>query len=125
MSATGIEGGCLCGTVRYRVTAAPIHLSRCHCGSCRRASGASYVPWLTVAKSAFEFVEGVPAQYRCIREDGKEALRSFCARCGTQLTYEDELRPGELDVTTGTADDPEPLAPTIEVNNDEKLSWLR
>ena len=80
---------------------------------------------MTVATRAFEFVKGPPAQYRCLREDGKEALRSFCGRCGTQLTYEDEGRPDELDITTGSADDPEPLAPTTELNDDEKLSWVR
>ena len=80
--------------------------------------------WVTVHKAAFRFVKGEPARYRYVRDDGKEALRSFCRRCGTQLIYEDERRPDEIDITTGTSGDPESLAPTQEVNADEKLSWV-
>jgi len=42
------EGGCLCGAVRYRMVGAPLSSAICHCASCRRASGAPTVAWLTV-----------------------------------------------------------------------------
>jgi len=41
------EGGCLCKAVRFRVTGDPLHSVICHCHSCRRASGAPSVAWLT------------------------------------------------------------------------------
>ena len=46
-----IEGGCLCGGVRYRLTAEPERLCDCHCIDCRRASAAPFVTWGTVRKN--------------------------------------------------------------------------
>ena len=124
MNATTIDGGCVCGEVRYQVSASPIHRTSCHCENCRRASGAPFVAWFTVARCDFQVVEGAPAQYPYVREDGHHAVRSFCRRCGTQLTYEVDGRPDEIEVTTGSSDDPESLVPTQEVHADETLSWV-
>jgi hypothetical protein len=38
-----IEGGCVCGGVRYRLEAAPTQVNDCHCLDCRRSSGAPFV----------------------------------------------------------------------------------
>ena len=39
-----LEGGCLCGAVRYRISAAPSHTDYCHCRMCQRSTGAPVVP---------------------------------------------------------------------------------
>ena len=40
-----LEGGCQCGTVRYRISGAPIMTALCHCTLCRRANAAPAVAW--------------------------------------------------------------------------------
>ena len=45
-----IEGGCLCGTVRYECSAEPLMTAVCHCTHCQKTSG-----------SAFSINIGVPA----------------------------------------------------------------
>lgn len=35
------EGGCLCGTVRYRVKGNPVRASVCHCTFCKRRTGSA------------------------------------------------------------------------------------
>ena len=42
-----LEGGCLCGAVRYRISGSPLSSVNCHCESCRRASGAPAVAWIS------------------------------------------------------------------------------
>jgi len=35
-STNQLEGGCACGSVRYRLTAAPMFVHCCHCRDCQR-----------------------------------------------------------------------------------------
>ncbi|WP_456237657.1 GFA family protein, partial [Geminicoccus flavidas] len=46
---TRMEGGCLCGAVRYAIELEEDDLADyCHCRECRRASGAPVVAWVQV-----------------------------------------------------------------------------
>ena len=36
----GHVGGCLCGTIRYRLMSEPVDPGYCHCRMCQRFSGA-------------------------------------------------------------------------------------
>ncbi|HEX6636422.1 MAG TPA: hypothetical protein VF033_02095 [Steroidobacteraceae bacterium] len=48
----GLEGGCACGAVRYRLASAPFDAGYCHCEVCRRSSGAPVSPaWFDVRDS--------------------------------------------------------------------------
>ena len=119
-AAGSIQGGCYCGKVRFN--AGPTILSRanCHCDNCRRAAGAQAVAWITVPISEFVFTQGEPRKYRT--DTG--AYRTFCGDCGTSLTYENDARPGEIDLTTGSLDEAELFPPTKDVFAEEKLSWV-
>ena len=113
------KGGCFCGQVRYRGSVAPLHSTVCHCESCRRAAGAQSVAWITLPASAFEWTAASPVQF----ESSPGVWRTFCGQCGTSLTYTHRDRPGEIDVTTASLDDPETFPPTREVFAEHKLSW--
>ena len=113
------EGGCLCGAVRYRVTAAPTALVVCHCDTCRRAAGAPSLAWAIFRAADFAFTRGAPATYAS--SPGVE--RGFCARCGTTLTYAGNDRRDVADVTTASLDDPDAFVPTKEIWLEEKIGW--
>jgi hypothetical protein len=115
-----IAGGCYCGKVRFETSGPVMSRANCHCANCRRAAGAQAVAWITVPSAQFEFTSGRPKKYRT--DTG--AYRTFCTDCGTSLTYENDSRPGEIDITTGSLNDPEQFAPTKDVFADEKLSWV-
>jgi hypothetical protein len=114
-----LEGGCLCGAVRYRMTGAPSWSTICHCPTCRKASGAPSVGWLTLDQGNFTFLRGVPGRF--ISSAG--VVRTFCASCGTPLTYATAGRPGDIDVTTMSLDDDAQFPPTCEVWISHKVSW--
>ena len=121
MSEQTAEGGCLCGSVRYRVTGDTTARSLCHCRSCRLASGAPSVAWAVFRATDFAFVKGQPARF----ESSPGVVRTFCSQCGTPLTYQSESRPQAIDVTTVTLDDADSFAPTKEIWLAERLSWER
>ena len=118
MSST-ISGGCLCGAIRYQITQVQIEVSLCHCLSCRKATGSAGVSWLIVDRKNLIFTKGQPREY----QSSPKVLRTFCACCGTSLTYQREDMPAAIDVTTSTLDNPEDYPPTEEVWLSDKLAW--
>jgi len=81
-----LRGGCFCGWIRYETGATPFDETNCHCSICRRTPGAPFVAWFSVPRSQFRFVCGEPTRF----ESTAKGTRSFCPRCGTQLTFEHE-----------------------------------
>src|SRR3954469_3371283 len=104
--ASTIEGGCLCGGVRYRLHVTPRPGSDCHCQDCRRASAAPYVTWCSVPSSAINVLSG---QVRRVSHASR--LRSFASCCGTPLFIQDEVSSEYVDVTVASLDDPGPVPP--------------
>jgi len=113
------EGGCLCGTVRYRITGDPRSSSVCFCRSCRLASGAPSVAWFVVDIGQFTLVNGSLTTF----QSSAQVTRSFCARCGTPLAYQHRDDANAIELTTATLDDPERWPPTWEIWHSHRLSW--
>ena len=107
MSERAYEGGCLCGAVRFRASGSPSNPTLCHCGTCRHAAGAPVVAWVSFPRSGFAFTRGEPARFR----SSVPVERTFCARCGTPLTYTHDAEADTIDVTTASVDDAAELAP--------------
>jgi hypothetical protein len=115
----GDEGGCLCGDVRYRINGTALSRGICHCRTCRRASGAPSVAWVTFRSNEVSFIAGEPATFR----SSPAVSRTFCTRCGTPLTYRHDSDPDTIDITTVSLDDPERFVPEREIWTEHKLSW--
>ena len=115
-----LNGGCLCGRVRYEVSGAPFYTTACHCADCRRAAAAPYVAWFSVMRAAFRFVSGAPRDY--VSSPG--VVRSFCADCGTPLTYRNAALPDEIDVATASLDRPDDVPPERHTWVSQKLAWV-
>lgn len=120
MPAMSYSGGCLCGRVRYQARGEASNLCFCHCESCRRAAGVPMVPWGTFAAQNFSIMQGRLAEYR----SSPAVTRGFCADCGTTLTYRNDARGGEIDVTLSSLDDPEALTPQMHIWVEDKPSWV-
>ena len=118
--ASAIEGGCLCGGVRYRLHARAKQGSDCHCEDCRRASAAAYVTWCGVPSKAMEVLSG-----ELRRVLYAERLRSFAACCGTPLFIQDEVDAEWIDVTVASLDDPKGFPPKAAIWTDDKLPWVQ
>jgi hypothetical protein len=51
--------------------------------------------------------------------------RGFCERCGTPLTYRCQQRPGELDLTIGSLEQPATAAPVDHIWMQDAPPWDR
>ena len=115
-----VSGGCLCGAVRYQARGDLDNVVHCHCSMCRRASGAPVVTWVVLPRDGFAFTGAEPATYA----SSAHAVRRFCGRCGCAITFEDDRRPQQVDVTVGSLDDPEAAIPKRHIWTESRLNWL-
>ena len=121
MSAETLQGGCQCGAVRYRVSAAPIVTAICHCAMCRRANAAPAVAWAMFEQSQVTFIRNAPTTYK----SSPEAERGFCSTCGTQISFTASYIPGLIDLTVGSLDHPEAVGPALHYWDSKRLPWVR
>lgn len=117
--ATTIDGGCLCGAVRFRLDEAPQHSCICHCRSCRRAASAPSVGWVTVARGRFVLTAGALASHA----SSPGVTRTFCGRCGSPISYANDDSAATIDVATVSLDEPERWPPSREIWMEDKLGW--
>jgi hypothetical protein len=116
----GWEGRCLCGEVRFRASGAPKWVRWCHCQSCRRHSGAPASAFASFDAAGVEVTHGAIARF--VSSPG--TTRGFCARCGSTLTCESVLAPGETHFHIGAFERAADLAPIGAFFPDERLPWV-
>jgi hypothetical protein len=106
-----LEGGCLCGAIRFAAEGRPLRVGLCHCLDCRKHHGALFHA-SAIFKGAAVTVTGDTRHY---------AGRHFCPRCGSSVFG----RSGdEVEVNLGALDKPDQMAPTYELWTVRRESWL-
>lgn len=114
-----LTGGCQCGAVRYALFAKPQRTGICHCRMCQKAVGGPFFAWAAANHTDLAWTRGAPAQFT----SSSAADRGFCARCGTPLTFRYRRRPGHIDVSLGSLDDPASVMPTQVMGTESRLRW--
>ena len=117
-----ITGGCICGAVRYRATAAPITTRVCWCRQCQYLGAGG--PTVNVCFPADAVtIEGELGDHRSVADSGNVMHRRFCRRCGTPLSSTAESRPHLVFLRAGTLDDPEVARPAATIWTSAAPSW--
>jgi len=93
----------------------------CHCQSCRRVAAAPVVAWITFPIAEFRLLRGHPSEFH----SSEPVRRTFCAVCGTPLTYEHRDGGGFVDVTTCSLDDVNLFPPTHHSWLSHDIAWVR
>lgn len=96
------HGSCLCGAIRYEVNAPIERITHCHCSMCRKAHGAAFGSYASVAASSFRFTAGANLVARYA--SSPTVIRSFCPRCGSTLQWLSSARAQWVDFAVGTLD---------------------
>jgi hypothetical protein len=118
---TSYEGGCLCGSLRFRVTAPPLDAGYCHCRMCQLNSGAPVVAWVTFPSASFSWIAGEPGRYA----SSAYAERDFCAKCGSYLVFVSTKSPTEVSVNTASFDAPAAFAPRKHIYVESRIPWFK
>jgi hypothetical protein len=114
-------GGCLCGQVRYQISAEPGPSRICWCRDCQRiaANGTANVVFPT-DKIA---VTGVVSRFIRVADSGNEVTMGFCNQCGTQLFSDSTGRMGLTVVRMGTLDNPSAIRPSSNIWCSSAPTW--
>jgi arginase len=102
-----LQGGCLCGGVRFELTKPFRRANHCHCSLCRRHSGTFGLSQGRVPRGGFRLLRGEELVRSYEPVDGS-AVKAFCSVCGSSLfggTWPDgpevSVRLGSLDGDPG------------------------
>jgi hypothetical protein len=119
------EGGCACGAVRYRLTAAPLIVHACHCRDCQRLTGSAFAVNLWIERRFVEAGEAPLRSDTVTAGSGKPHEIFRCAACGTALWSKYHAAPGDtVLLRAGTLDKPEAVTPDVHIFTRSKLPWL-
>lgn len=114
-----LTGGCQCGAVRFAVYAEPVKVGLCHCRMCQKAVAGPFISLAEFLHQDFAWTRGKPATFR----SSTIAERDFCSSFGTPLSY--RQRGGKyVELTTGSFDHPERVAPTYATGIESQLAWV-
>ncbi len=120
------SGGCLCGQVRYTISAAPDAVVVCHCRDCQKQAG-SALSVLAVFPTDAVRIEGVLSRYETTGDNGNKVGRYFCGHCGSPIHSETPatLASGRFALKAGTLDDVSGLQPAAHLWVQSKQPWLQ
>ena len=115
-----IEGGCFCGTVRFRIKGALKGAQACHCSQCRKAfSGASSAYAEVAEGSEFRWIAGESELNTYTSAHGWGI--AFCRTCGSTLCG---IFDGKVHgVTLGTVDGDPGVQIEIHTYVGSKAPW--
>ena len=114
-------GRCLCGDIRYRVTAEPVVARICWCRDCQHIASNGTVN--AIFPSAAIHITGLPGEYVSAGDSGNQVRRRFCLRCGSHLFADSSGRAGLTVVRVGTLDDPSSVSPAANIWRSSAPAW--
>ena len=117
-----ITGGCLCGGVRFELTAAPQYAGYCHCTRCQRRTGTASSAQARIDGRTFRLLAGAEL-VRAWRHPDGGFEKCFCGRCGAHLFSRNPDDPGEMSIRMSAFDTDPGVRPTWRTFVDFAAPW--
>ena len=121
-----LDGGCACGRVRYRLTAAPRTVHACHCRQCQRLSGSAFSINAEIDIRNLDLIGEAPPEVLSVVSEHTQNGRIWrCPKCATKL-YSDHFLADEHTryLHVGTLDQGEALPPRAHFFTRSKHPWI-
>lgn len=119
-----LEGGCTCGSVRYRLASAPMFVHCCHCRWCQRGSGASFALNALIEADRVVLLQGRPDIVLTPSPSGRGQKIARCPQCHVAV-WSHYAGSGDAIsfVRVGTLDRPDGIAPDLHIFTESKQPW--
>ncbi|MBL0162312.1 MAG: GFA family protein [Xanthomonadales bacterium] len=120
-----MDGGCDCGSVRFRLTTAPLFVNCCHCRWCQRESGSAFAINAMIESDRVELMQGVVEMIVTPSASGKGQQIARCPQCRIALWSHYAGAGSKLSfIRVGSLDDPDQLPPDIHIFTSTKQPWV-
>ena len=116
-----LQGGCLCGAVRFELTAPFLLAGYCHCTHCQRRTGTGASANGRVPQEGFRLLAGAEQLRSFKPPTGVPKL--FCATCGSALFSGDPFSDRQVAVRLGALDGDPGIRPQFRQFVDSAAPW--
>ncbi len=116
-----LQGGCLCGDVRFEITAPFASAAYCHCTHCQRRTGTGSSANGRVPQEGFRLLSGEERLRAFQPPEGVPKL--FCQRCGSALFSGDPRSDQQVAVRLGALDRDPGIRPQYRQFVDSAAPW--
>lgn len=126
MSASpGLDGGCACGFVRYRMLSPPLFVHCCHCRHCQRETGSAFVLNALIENDCVALLSGEVEIVKIPTRSGRGQKIARCPQCRIALWSHYLVGSSRVSfVRVGTLDNPDALPPDIHIYTMSKQPWV-
>ena len=118
-----ITGGCMCKSIRYECSVAPLGMGNCHCRDCQYSSGNGHSSVFAMPVGAVK-ITGKPKYYESLSDEGTKVWRGFCPECGNPLfSMNDTYKENFIAIKAATLDDPSWFKPAVDIWISSAQPW--
>ena len=115
-----LQGGCLCGALRYTISGEPFDADYCYCRMCQKSIGAPVACWMDFKSEQITWLSGQPKEY----QSSNNTARGFCPTCGCSISFRDFRYPQYFSLAIATLDNTERVQPNYHIYTHSRVSWL-
>lgn len=117
-----IQGGCLCGELRYSIADNLLYAGYCHCSECRKASGSAFLAFGGLLPTDLSIEQGDELLGKF--EKSEESTGYFCKGCGSSV-FAEKPKLGFMSVLLGSLDSTPSLRPQFHIHTASKAPWYQ
>ena len=120
-----MEGGCTCGTIRYRLTGTPLIVHACHCTWCQRETGTAHALNALYEAERVAHLRAEPELVDTPSASGSGQRIARCPACKVAVwSNYPQAGPAVRFVRVGTMDEPQRYPPDVHIFASSKLPWV-
>jgi hypothetical protein len=117
-----VQGGCLCGAVRFELLQPPVSAGYCHCTRCQRRTGTAASISAQIDGDALHILAGSEQIEAWAPGDGAWE-KCFCRRCGAHLFARSPADPRRIGVRMSAFDSDPGIRPSFRQYLKYAATW--